>query len=177
MNDELKKKFPDGSTEVSAPGTFELTDEINSFLSRFETDAQTGKVISNGLFGYFTHEAVEHFETIKLKETADNPRKIPVMQYHIYSYIIAVDHFKNELYIFHNQVEGQPETNGLEKLEYLIKNKNFPEYTFESKEAEQSNLTNEEFIAIVEKMKTHIYRGDVFPDSTVARIFAQVFGR
>jgi anthranilate synthase component 1 len=173
-DDELKKKFPDGSTEVSAPGTFELTDEINSFLSRFETDAQTGKVISNGLFGYFTHEAVEHFETIKLKETADNPRKIPVMQYHIYSYIIAVDHFKNELYIFHNQVLGQPETNGLEKLEYLIKNKNFPEYTFESKEAEQSNLTNEEFIAIVEKMKTHIYRGDVF-QIVPSRAFSRKF--
>jgi anthranilate synthase component 1 len=173
-NDELKKKFPDGSTEVSAPGTFELTDEINSFLSRFETDAQTGKVISNGLFGYFTHEAVEHFETIKLKKTADNPRKIPVMQYHIYSYIIAVDHFKNELYIFHNQVEGQPETNGLEKLEYLIKNKNFPEYTFESKEAEQSNLTNEGFIAIVEKMKTHIYRGDVF-QIVPSRAFSRKF--
>ncbi|MEO7213286.1 anthranilate synthase component I family protein [Mucilaginibacter sp.] len=173
-NDELKKSFPDGSTEVSAPGTFELTDEINSFLSRFETDAQNTKIISNGLFGYFTHEAVEHFETIKLKETADNPRKIPVMQYHIYGYIIAVDHFKNELYIFHNQVEGQPETNGLEKLEYLIKNKNFPEYTFESKEAEQSNLTNEEFMAIVEKMKTHIYRGDVF-QIVPSRAFSRKF--
>jgi anthranilate synthase component 1 len=173
-NDELKKKFPDGTTEVSAPGTFELTDEINSFLSRFETDAQTGKIISNGLFGYFTHEGVEHFETIKLKVTADNPRKIPVMQYHIYSYIIAVDHFKNELYIFHNQVVGKPETNGLEKLEYLIKNKNFPEYTFESKEAEQSNLTNEEFIAIVEKMKTHIYRGDVF-QIVPSRAFSRKF--
>jgi anthranilate synthase component 1 len=69
------------------------------------------------LFGYFTHEAVEHFETIKLKQSADATRKIPVMQYHIYSYIIAIDHFKNELYIFHNQVEGQPQTNGgIEKL-------------------------------------------------------------
>jgi len=159
---QLKKKFPDGTEEVSAPGQFELTTEINSFLKRFEVEANTSKILSNGLFGYFTHEAVEHFETIKLKQTDDDTRKIPVMQYHIYSYIIAVDHFKNELYIFHNQVEGQPETNGLEKLEYLIKNKNFPEYTFESKEAEQSNLTDDEFIAIVEKMKQHIYRGDVF---------------
>ncbi|OOQ57521.1 anthranilate synthase component I family protein [Mucilaginibacter pedocola] len=173
-NDELKKKFPDGTTEVSASGAFELTDEINSFLARFETDAQTGKIISNGLFGYFTHEAVEHFETIKLKKSDDESRKIPVMQYHIYSYIIAVDHFKNELYISHNQVEGQPETNGLEKLEYLIKNKNFPEYSFESKEAEQSNLTNEEFIAIVEKMKTHIYRGDVF-QIVPSRAFSRKF--
>ncbi|AMR30778.1 anthranilate synthase [Mucilaginibacter sp. PAMC 26640] len=173
-NDELKKKFPDGSEEVSAPNTFELTDEINNFLSRFETDAQTSKIISNGLFGYFTHEAVEHFETIKLKKSDDQTRKIPVMQYHIYAYIIAIDHFKNELYIFHNEIEGQPETNGLEKLEYLIKNKNFPEYTFQSNEAEKSNLTNEEFIAIVEKMKTHIYRGDVF-QIVPSRAFSRKF--
>jgi anthranilate synthase component 1 len=171
---QLKKKFPDGTEEVSAPGQFELTTEINSFLKRFEVETNTSKILSNGLFGYFTHEAVEHFETIKLKQTDDDTRKIPVMQYHIYSYIIAVDHFKNELYIFHNQVEGQPETNGLEKLEYLIKNKNFPEYTFESKEAEQSNLTDDEFIAIVEKMKQHIYRGDVF-QIVPSRAFSRKF--
>jgi anthranilate synthase component 1 len=161
-DDELKMKFPDGTEEIKPAGGFELTNELNNFLSRFEADSNSSKIISNGLFGYFTHEAVEHFETIRLKKTEDTTRKIPVMQYHIYRYIIAIDHFKNELYIFHNQVEGQPETNGLEKIEDLIKNKNFPEYSFKSSEAEQSNLTNEEFIAIVEKMKQHIYRGDVF---------------
>ncbi|WP_374948983.1 anthranilate synthase component I family protein [Mucilaginibacter sp.] len=161
-DDQLKMKFPDGAEETKAPGTFELTDEITRFLGRFDANEQTGKVISNGLFGYFTHEAVEHFETIKLKKSDDTTRRIPVMQYHIYQYIIAVDHFKNELYIFHNQVQGQSQTNGLEKIADLIKNKNFPEYSFKSSETEKSNLTNEEFIAIVEKMKQHIYRGDVF---------------
>jgi anthranilate synthase component 1 len=85
-----------------------------------------------------------------------------VMQYHIYRYIIAIDHFKNELYIFHNQAEGQPGNGGIEKLEYLIKNKNFPEYHFHSNGDEQSSLSGEEFMAVVEKMKQHIYRGDVF---------------
>jgi anthranilate synthase component 1 len=175
LNDgELKKKFPDGSDEVSKPGKFDLTDEINNFLGRFEAAENTSKIISNGLFGYFTHEAVEHFETIRLKESDDAARKIPVMQYHIYRYIIAIDHFKNELYIFHNQVDGQPETNGLEKIEDLIKNKNFPEYSFKSSEAEQSNLTNDEFIAIVEKMKQHIYRGDVF-QIVPSRAFSRTF--
>jgi anthranilate synthase component 1 len=173
-DDELKMKFPDGTEEVKAAGEFELTNELNNFLSRFEAGSNSSKIISNGLFGYFTHEAVEHFETILLKKTEDNPRKIPVMQYHIYRYIIAIDHFKNELYIFHNQVEGQPETNGLEKIEDLIKNKNFPEYSFKSSEAEQSNLTNEEFIAIVEKMKQHIYRGDVF-QIVPSRAFSRQF--
>lgn len=173
-NKTLKKKFPDGTEEISAPGEFDITDEINNFTARFEVEANTSKILSNGLFGYFTHEAVEHFETIRLKESADTTRKIPVMQYHIYSYIIAIDHFKNELYIFHNQVEGQPKTNGLEKIEDLIKNKNFPEYSFKSNEAEKSNLTNEDFIAIVEKMKQHIYRGDVF-QIVPSRAFSRKF--
>ncbi|WP_295672583.1 anthranilate synthase component I family protein [uncultured Mucilaginibacter sp.] len=163
LNDgALKETYPDGSEENYAAGEFDLIARINEFTDSFDTDPQTGKMLSNGLFGYFTHEAVEHFETIKLKDTEDNTRKIPVMQYHIYRYIIAIDHFKNELYIFMNQPEGAPENHGLEKLADLIRNKNFPEYRFESDSEETSNLTGEEFMAVVEKMKQHIYRGDVF---------------
>lgn len=173
-NGILKKQYPDGSQESHEAGTFELIDQLNQFIDSFETDANPLKIISNGLFGYFTHEAVEHFETIKLKQSDDVSRQIPVMQYHIYRYIIAVDHFKNELYIFHNQAEGGPTNGGIEKLEYLIKNKNFPEYSFKSSAAEQSNLTNEEFIAIVEKMKQHIFRGDVF-QIVPSRAFSRTF--
>ncbi|MDR3696747.1 anthranilate synthase component I family protein [Mucilaginibacter sp.] len=163
LNDgALKETYPDGSEITYAAGEFDLITRINEFTDSFDTDAQTGKMLSNGLFGYFTHEAVEHFETIKLKDTKDNTRKIPVMQYHIYRYIIAIDHFKNELYIFMNQPEGAAENHGLEKLADLIRNKNFPEYRFESDSEETSNLTGEEFMAVVEKMKQHIYRGDVF---------------
>ena len=157
----LKLKYPDGE-ENFEPGQFELIGQINDFLKCFETDTTPSKIISNGLFGYFAHEAVEHFETIKLKKVENDPKKIPEMQYNMYRYVIAIDHFKNELYISYNQFEGEAPNGGIEKLEYLIKNKNFPEYSFESKAAEQSNMTGEDFIAIVEKMKQHIYRGDVF---------------
>lgn len=163
LNDgALKETYPDGTEKNYAAGKFDLIAHINEFTESFDTDAQTGKMLSNGLFGYFTHEAVEHFETIKLKDVADDTRKIPVMQYHIYRYIIAIDHFKNELYIFMNQPDGAAENQGLEKLADLIRNKNFPEYRFESDSEEASNLTGEEFMAVVEKMKQHIYRGDVF---------------
>ncbi len=161
-NGALKLSYPDGSEENFAVGEFDLITKLNEFTASFEVSDNPSKIISNGLFGYFTHEAVEHFETIRLKQSADTARKIPVMQYHIYRYIIAVDHFKNELYIFHNQDGEKTESNGLEKLADLIKNKNFPEYSFKSNGEEQSNLSNEEFMAVVEKMKQHIYRGDVF---------------
>src|ERR1700712_4604057 len=62
-NGELKKKYPDGSEENFKPSEFELIGQINDFLGRFEVAENELKIISNGLFGYFTHEAVEHFET------------------------------------------------------------------------------------------------------------------
>jgi anthranilate synthase component 1 len=171
----LKKSYPDGHTVVSEAGTFDLVEQISQFVNDFETtEDHHGKIISNGIWGYFTHEAVEHYETIKLKESADDTRKIPVMQYHIYRYIIAIDHFKNELYIFQNQPEDMPTNGGLEKLEYLIKNKNFPEYHFQSNGDEKSTLTGQEFMAIVEKMKQHIFRGDVF-QIVPSRPFSRAF--
>jgi len=163
LNDgTLKLSYPDGSQTIKNKGEFELINEIDDFLQSFTIEENGHKMISNGLFGYFTHEAVEHYETIKLKEVANDERKIPEMQYHIYRYIIAIDHFKNELYIFQNQPIDLPDNGGLEKIEYLIKNKNFPEYHFASTDAERSNLTDEQFIQIVDKMKQHIFRGDVF---------------
>src|ERR1700744_807218 len=64
LNDgALKKTFPDGSEQNHAEGEFDLIDQINGFIESFETDVHQTKIISNGLFGYFTHEAVEHFET------------------------------------------------------------------------------------------------------------------
>jgi anthranilate synthase component 1 len=162
IDGQLKKTYPDGGTDIQQPGTFDLVDQISKFLEDFEVTDNPTKIISNGLFGYFTHEAVEHFETIKLKQSSDDTRKIPVMQYHIYRYIIAIDHFKNELHIFHNQANGHSENGSIEKIEYLIKNKNFPEYHFQSNGEERSSLTNEDFMAVVDKMKQHIFRGDVF---------------
>jgi anthranilate synthase component 1 len=170
----LTKQYPDGSQEVSGEGEFNLVEQIDGFLKRFETDTLPVKMISNGLFGYFTHEAVEHFETIKLKTDADDARKVPEMQYHVYRYIIAVDHFKNELYIFQNQYGANADDKGLEKMQYLLKNKDFPEYYFQSKGQEQSNLTDEGFMEIVDKMKQHIYRGDVF-QIVPSRAFSQSF--
>ncbi len=161
-DDKLKISYPGGVEEQYPENGFNLIDKINDFLAAFDTVQSTSKIISNGLFGYFSHEAVEHYETIRLKKTEDQSRKIPVMQYHVYRFIIAMDHFKNELFIFQNLPEGQDDNNGLEKVADLIRNKNFPEYSFESQAEEQSNLTDEGFIAIVEKMKQHIYRGDVF---------------
>ena len=174
-NGRLIKNYPDGSTTTQENGTFKLVDEISNFRQNFESNADARhKFITDGLFGYFAHEAVEHFEDIKLKIDEADERKIPTLQYHVYRYIIAINHFKNELYIVKNESEFDAETNNLDKVEYLIQNKNFPEYNFSTNGEETSNLTDEAFKALVVKMKEHIYRGDVF-QIVPSRAFATPF--
>ncbi|TAH04190.1 MAG: anthranilate synthase component I family protein [Sphingobacteriales bacterium] len=174
-NQNLKKYYPDGKKEVLNAGEFNLIDEISAFQAAFKTDADTSlKFITDGLFGYFTHEAVEHFEDIELKKDANDAREIPTMQYHVYRYIIAIDHFKNELYIVKNQSDFETESHGINKIEYLINNKNFPEYSFKIKGEETSNLSDDGFIELVETMKKHVFRGDVF-QIVPSRAFATPF--
>ena len=138
-----------------------LREEVSAFRQNFSQQAIADvNVISSGLFGYFTFDTIEHFEDIKLTAGTHPAREIPFMQYHVYRYVIAIDHFRNQLYIFENLLGG--ESSDLDRLEYLIQNKNFPEYHFKRQGGEDSNMTDEDFRNLVDKMKQHIRRGDVF---------------
>ena len=175
LNDNiLSTYFPDGSQHSIPADNLDLTKEVTKFRSSFTSTEETPfKFISNGLFGYFTFESIEYFEDIKLQTERTGPRKIPVLQYHIYRYVIAIDHFKNELYLFEHRTHAD-EKSGIERIQYLIQNKNFPEYRFESKGDESSNFTDEAFLKVIADLKKHIYRGDVF-QIVPSRGFSQSF--
>ncbi|PST85199.1 anthranilate synthase component I [Pedobacter yulinensis] len=160
-NGLLEAYFPDGSREQNEqPGN--IVDEVAAFKSRFEeTVFPEIKFLSGGLFGYFTWNAVQRFEDIRLNGSIPEEDRIPDMQYHVYRYIIAIDHFKNEITLFKNTFNGEVRED-LDKIEYLIQNKNFPEYSFRTEGGEQSNLSDDEFKEMVLKMQKHIMRGDVF---------------
>ncbi|MGY4383226.1 anthranilate synthase component 1 [Pedobacter sp. UYP24] len=168
----LKTYFPDGRKEEK--DSFVLTEELERFKNEFIPDVLEDKrYISSGLFGYFTWNAVQHFEDIVFTAQSPKQDEIPLMQYHIYRYIIAIDHFRNEITIFKNTFNDD-ETDDLEKIEYIIKNKNFPEYSFKTNGEETSNLKDQDFKEIVEKMKKHILRGDVF-QIVPSRAYKQAF--
>lgn len=168
----LNTYFPDGTKESKTD--FVLTDEIAAFKAKFEViNPVKDKHIATGLFGYFTWNAIPFFEDITFTSATPDEDKIPVMQYHVYRYIIAIDHFKNEVTVVKN-VFNADQNEDLSKMEYLIQNKNFPEYSFKTNGAEQSNLTDQGFITMVEQLKKHIYRGDVF-QIVPSRAFSQGF--
>lgn len=155
-----------------AASAINLQEEVSAFRAQFSQMDMESNVISSGLFGYFTFDVIEHFEDIKLTAGSNPPREIPAMQYHVYRYVIAIDHFRNQLYIFENLLPD--ESSDLDRVEYLIQNKNFPEYKFQRQGAETSNMTDKNFMQLVDTMKEHIQRGDVF-QIVPSRAFATPF--
>ncbi len=171
--DTLQIAYPGQQKIYKKANEINLRKEVSEFRETFHGHEIPGvNVISNGLFGYFTFDTVAHFEDITLTAKVEESRAIPFLQYHIYKYVIAIDHFRNQLYIFENLLEH--EKSDLERIEYLIQNKNFPEYSFQLKGQETSNMSDSDFRNLVSKMKEHIQRGDVF-QIVPSRGFATAF--
>ncbi len=157
-----------------------------SFMQRFQAQPVEEKPVRavQGLFGYTCFDAVQFFDTIKLRPRpsagrhgteacgGEYERHIPLMRYRLYQYVIAVDHFKDELYICENQVAGLESE--LSIVESLIKSKDVPVYPFRVKGEETSNLTDEEYRGIVKQGIKSCYRGDTF-QIVLSRRFQQGF--
>lgn len=167
----LTKTFPDQTKQNYEINPNKVTQEIDQFTKQFETsEAETFKFINNGLFGYTSYDAVKYFETIEISEK-ENPVKIPEIQYAVYQNIIAINHFKNEAYIFANCFKNE---SNIEALHHIITMDRFAMYNFETTEKISSNLTDEEFKTNVEIAKKHCQRGDVF-QLVLSRKFQQGF--
>lgn len=169
------EQFPDGSSTRFSAAEESITKRLTAFCNRFEYDnTHKFNFITNGLFGYFNYEMIEHFEDIKLHSAPRPERKTPELLYNVYQIVIAINHFKNELYIFnHNYADHQSKTS-IERIEYLIRNKDFPQYKFKALNHETSNFTDEEFLSVLEKAQNNVYRGDVF-QIQISRSFSQEF--
>ncbi len=158
--DQFKQSLPGSVTEGEVSGKDVMT-KLDDFVASFQVSENPFKFINNGLFGYIGYDAVQHFENIPVGNHQADEYGIPDILYHVYRYVIAIDHFKNELYIFEHSPEGS-EPKGLGAIENLVNNKNYPSYEFTPAQKETSNYNDEEFLEIIDKGIQHCFRGDVF---------------
>lgn len=143
------------------------------FMQRFsiEPSAEKEARFAQGLYGYTTYDAVQFFDTIHLSDKkAASP--IPLMRYRLYQYVIAVNHFKDELFICENKVAGVESE--LPLLESLIRSKDVPVYPFRAAGEETSNMKDDEYREMVKKGIASCHRGDVF-QIVLSRRFKQGF--
>ncbi len=167
----LTKTYPDQSKKTSIIENNEVTNEIHQFTKQFKTQTKEKfKFINNGLFGYTSYDAVKYFETIELSEKEDSIT-IPELQYAVYQNIIAINHFKNEAYIFAHCYES---LSNIDELHHIICMDRFAVYGFETTNTIASNLTDGEFKEHVNIAKKHCQRGDVF-QLVLSRKFQQDF--
>jgi anthranilate synthase component I len=171
----IEYKLPGQHPEkVAVNHSAEVPDLLWNFMQRFHIHAPSAKEgkFAQGLFGYTAFDAVQFFDTITLT-TADSAEPvIPLMRYRLYQYVIAFNHFKDELFICENQIPGI-ETD-LAMVESLIKSKDVPVFPFKIKGEESSNMTDESYRNMVQKGIQRCLRGDVF-QIVLSRRFQQSF--
>ncbi|MEN8765082.1 MAG: anthranilate synthase component I family protein, partial [Wenyingzhuangia sp.] len=82
-------------------------DEVfQHYSDLIQTDSPEEYKAFNGLYGYTTYDAVQYFENIKL--TAKQAESaIPLLQYSFYRYVIAINHFNDEMTVIENVPSGQ----------------------------------------------------------------------
>jgi anthranilate synthase component 1 len=171
----IEFKLPNESPEkTNLKGNGDLKKLLWEFMQRLETESDDPKSaqFAQGLFGYFTFDAVQFFETIEFNNADDAINKIPVARYRLYQYVIVINHYKDELLLLENKIAGL--SSEIEVVKSLINSKDVPVYPFKTTAAETSNMTDNDYVEMVKKGIYSCYRGDVF-QIVLSRRFQQSF--
>jgi anthranilate synthase component I len=174
-NQSIEFKLPGQKPEkISLKSTNEVPQLLWEFMQKF--DIQRSEIreskFAQGLFGYTTYDAVQFFDTVQLITQNSQLTAIPLMRYRLYQYVIAINHFKDELFICENKVAGI--NSDMQFVESLIQSKDVPVYPFATRGEETSNMSNEAYKEMVKKGIASCHRGDVF-QIVLSRRFQQQF--
>lgn len=166
----IEFKYPGQHPEKqSITNSTDITNAINAYLQRYETAGDKSIPAAQSFFGYTSYDAVSFFENIAVDNHSFSEG---IMRYRLYQYVIAINHFKDELYICENKVAGLESEVAV--VESLIRNRNVPEYPFSISGEENTNMSNDTYMEMVEKGKQACRRGDVF-QIVLSRRFQQRF--
>ena len=119
-NETISKTYPDGNVEkIIIDSNTDIPQIIEEFSHQFKSEKNDFKFINNGLFGYISYDAVRYFEKVAIAKK-ENSNTIPDVYYAVYQNIIAINHFKNEAYIFCHSVDDRNNISEIEQLLLLI---------------------------------------------------------
>lgn len=161
--DQTEKK-----TEITSG--VDVIESLKAYIASFQTERNPVGV--NGFFGFTAYDAVQYFESVEIQQKEAIFSDIPEMKYILYRFIIVVNHFRNEMTVIENLRDGEgSQMNGLLDV---IHNNNISQYRFEAMDDVTSPITDEEYMAMVEKGIRHTRRGDVF-QIVLSRRFSRGF--
>jgi anthranilate synthase component I len=152
--------------------TNSVAENLHDFLNAFDITETKEKGIVNGLWGYTSYDAIQYFETIKLQGREKNEAEIPEIRYAFHRYVFAINHFNNDISLLENRLNG--EKSQAAELTGILLNQNVVTFRFNTEGDETSNVSDEEYMQMVEEGKRHCFLGDVF-QIVLSRRFRQKF--
>lgn len=171
----IVEEYPDGSQiETQVENKLTVAERFDVFLKSFEIVENESKLNINGLFGYSSYESVQYFEDVKLGARTTVPGDMPGLHYVFFKYIIAINHFNNELTIIENLLDG--ESSSISNIERILMNNNVATYKFEAIGVEKCDISDEEFRNMVTKGKKECFKGNVFQIVLSRRFYQQYKG-
>lgn len=159
--DRVEFKLPGQDPErINISKGSKVPDLVWEYMQRFEAAAVENKELklAQGLYGYTSFDAVQFFDKVPLKDKG--APVIPLMRYRLYQYVIAINHYKDVLYLCENKIAGIE--SDLDAVESLIRSKDVPVFPFRLKGTERSNMSNEDYVNMVKQGIKSCMRGDVF---------------
>jgi anthranilate synthase component 1 len=171
------------SIEIKYPGSREERSSISDpsaiprqlwdYMQQFDVQPSSKEArFAQGLYGYTTYDAVQFFDTIRFSNPNGQSTNIPLIRYRLYQYVIAINHFRDELFICENVVAGLE--SDVAVIQSLIRSKDVPVYPFNTKAEETSTIKDEDYREMVRKGIQSCLRGDVF-QIVLSRRFSQPF--
>lgn len=136
---------------------------LSEFLESFEIQqGPLPKGIVNGAFGHICWDAIEYMENIELQCPADPAFLIPKVRFMVFRYVMAFNHFRNEVHVLHNSIDGELEARSYDAFFRNAFEGSFSSYPFRLKGGEGALVSDHEFLELIATCKKHIARGDVF---------------
>lgn len=174
-NFTITENYPDGKTITNkVVDKWTVAERFDAFIQFFDRIEVHEKPIINGLLGYTSYEAVQYFEDVSLSARQTTPGSMPGLHYILFKYIIAINHFNNELMIIENLLEDEKST--ITEVENIIFNNHIATYHFQAVGEQQCDISDDDYRRMVAQGKEQCRKGNVFQIVLSRRFYQQFRG-
>lgn len=169
----ITETYPNGDKiQTSVTDKMTVANRFDIFLKSFDIHHNDVPPTINGLLGYTSYESIQYFEDIKMNAPQTTPGSMPGLHYVFFKYIIAINHFNNELTIIENSLQG--EQSDIAMVENILRNNNLATYRFKALGCEHSDISDQMYKQMVKRGKEECRKGNVF-QIVLSRRFSRSF--
>jgi len=175
---QVSMTLPDGQCETRQVGCVAdgqrdaVSVAFEEYMNAIEISQEDKMKGVNGLFGYCAFEAVKYFEDVRIASQRRMEDDMPEIKYTMYRYVIALNHYRKELKILENVMEG--EISRISDLRQRIAETKVGLARFEKVGEESADMADDDYKEMVRNGKKSCQRGDVF-QIVLSRRFSQGF--